>query len=44
MAAVLWGFGSIFAALTFAPGLVLTFYRLWLGAALFCVVVYATGR
>lgn len=44
MAAVLWGFGSIFVALTFAPGLVLTFYRLWLGAALFCVLVYATGR
>lgn len=30
--------------MTFAPGLVLTFYRLWLGAALLSVVVYASGR
>jgi len=44
LAAVGWGFGAIFAKLTSAPGLVLTFYRLWLGAALLCVVVYASGR
>lgn len=44
MAAVLWGFGAIFAALTFAPGLVLSFYRLWLGAALLAMIVFATGR
>ena len=30
--------------LTFAPGLVLTFYRLWLAAALLSIVVYASGR
>jgi drug/metabolite transporter (DMT)-like permease len=40
----LWGFGAIFAALTFAPGLVLSFYRLWLGAALLAIIVFATGR
>jgi drug/metabolite transporter (DMT)-like permease len=44
VAAVLWGFGAIFAALTFAPGLVLSFYRLWLGAALLAIIVLATGR
>ena len=44
LASVGWGFGAIFARLTFAPGLVLTFYRLWLGAALLSVLVYATGR
>lgn len=44
LAAVLWGFGAIFAALTFAPGLVLSFYRLWLGAALLAIIVFATGR
>jgi drug/metabolite transporter (DMT)-like permease len=44
VAAVLWGFGAIFAALTFAPGLVLSFYRLWLGAALLAMIVFATGR
>jgi drug/metabolite transporter (DMT)-like permease len=27
-----------------APGLVLTFYRLWLGTALLLVVIYASGR
>src|ERR1035441_4262273 len=31
LASVGWGFGAIFARLTSAPGLVLTFYRLWLG-------------
>jgi len=30
--------------LTFAPGLVLTFYRVWLGACLLVVVLYASGR
>lgn len=44
MAAVLWGFGAIFAALTFAPGLVLSFYRLWLGAALLSVITLISGR
>jgi drug/metabolite transporter (DMT)-like permease len=44
LASVGWGFGAIFARLTFAPGLVLTFYRLWLGAALLVVLVYASGR
>jgi drug/metabolite transporter (DMT)-like permease len=44
LAAILWGFGGIFAVLISAPGLVLTFYRLWLGAALLLVVTYASGR
>ena len=44
LAAVLWGFGGVFAVLTSAPGLVLSFYRLWLGAALITAVTYASGR
>jgi drug/metabolite transporter (DMT)-like permease len=44
IAAVLWGFGGIFAALTFAPGLVLCFYRLWLGAVLLAIISSASGR
>jgi drug/metabolite transporter (DMT)-like permease len=44
LASVGWGFGAIFARLTFAPGLVLTFYRLWLGAALLTALVYVSGR
>ena len=44
MAAVLWGFGGIFAKLCSAPGLVLTFYRLWIGAALFVALMYASHR
>ena len=44
VAAVLWGFGGIFAALTFAPGLVLAFYRLWVGTVVFVVVLVATRR
>jgi drug/metabolite transporter (DMT)-like permease len=44
LAAIGWGFGPIFASLTSAPGLVLTFYRLWLGAALLVVAVYVSGR
>jgi drug/metabolite transporter (DMT)-like permease len=41
---VLWGFGAIFAALTFAPGLVLSFYRLWTGALLLVIITYVSGR
>jgi drug/metabolite transporter (DMT)-like permease len=44
MAAVLWGFGAIFAVLTFAPGLVLSFYRLWLGALLLMLITLSSGR
>lgn len=44
LAAVLWGFGGIFVALTFAPGLVVAFYRLWLGAVLLTLLVYGSGR
>ena len=44
LASVGWGFGAIFAKLTVASGLVLTFYRLWLGAALLVAVAYASGR
>jgi drug/metabolite transporter (DMT)-like permease len=40
----LWGFGGIFAVLISASGLVLTFYRLWIGAALLAVIVYVSGR
>jgi drug/metabolite transporter (DMT)-like permease len=41
LASVGWGFGAIFAKLTFASGLVLCFYRLWLGAGLLSLVVCA---
>ncbi len=44
LAATLWGFGGILAALTFASGLVVAFYRLWLGALLFTTVTYAVGQ
>jgi len=44
IAAVLWGFGGIFAKLCSAPGLVLTFYRLWIGAALFVALTYGSHR
>jgi drug/metabolite transporter (DMT)-like permease len=44
LAAVLWAFGAIFAALTFAPGLVLAFYRLWLGALLLWIIAAVTGH
>lgn len=44
LASVGWGFGAIFARLTSASGLVLCFYRLWLGAALLSIAVYASGR
>jgi drug/metabolite transporter (DMT)-like permease len=43
-AAVLWAFGAIFAALTFAPGLVLAFYRLWVGALLLWLIAATTGH
>ncbi len=43
-AAVLWGFGGIFAALAYAPGLVLAFYRLWVGAVVLVAVLYSTRR
>jgi len=33
-----------FAALTFAPGLVLAFYRLWVGTVVFVVILVATRR
>jgi drug/metabolite transporter (DMT)-like permease len=44
LAAVLWGFGGIFVVLTFASGLVVAFYRLWLGAALLTTITYASGK
>jgi len=44
LAAVSWGFTGIFAVLAFAPGLVVTFYRLWITAALFTLVLYVSGR
>src|ERR1017187_4397869 len=44
LAAVSWGFTGIFAVLASAPGLVVTFYRLWLSAALVTIVLYASGR
>ena len=44
LAAVSWGFTGIFAVLASAPGLVVTFYRLWLAAALVVIVLYTSGR
>ncbi len=44
VAAILWGFGGIFAVLISAPGLVLTFYRLWIGAALLIALLLGSGR
>ncbi|HUY16986.1 MAG TPA: DMT family transporter [Acidimicrobiales bacterium] len=43
-AAALWGLGGIFAALASAPGLVVTFYRLWLGAVLLSIMIFGSGR
>jgi drug/metabolite transporter (DMT)-like permease len=40
----LWGFGGIFAALTFASGPVVAFYRLWLGATLLTIITYSIGQ
>jgi drug/metabolite transporter (DMT)-like permease len=39
-----WGFAGIFANLAHAPGLVLTFYRTWLAAALLTAAVVVSGR
>jgi drug/metabolite transporter (DMT)-like permease len=44
LAAVSWGFTGIFAVLATTPPLVLTFYRLWLTAVLFSIVLYTSGR
>jgi drug/metabolite transporter (DMT)-like permease len=44
LAAVGWGFAGVFADLTTAPALVLTFYRMWIGAGLLSAIVLATGR
>jgi drug/metabolite transporter (DMT)-like permease len=44
LAATLWGFSGIFAALTFASGLVVAFYRLWLGATLLVIITYSIGQ
>jgi drug/metabolite transporter (DMT)-like permease len=44
LAASAWGFGGIFAVLISASGLVLTFYRLWLGGVLLLIVLYVSGR
>jgi drug/metabolite transporter (DMT)-like permease len=44
LASVGWGFGAIFARLISAQGLVLSLYRLWLGAMLLTIVVYASHR
>lgn len=44
VAAVGWGFGGIFATLAPSPGLVVTSYRLWIGAGLLTTVVYGSGR
>ncbi|MGB8195864.1 MAG: DMT family transporter [Acidimicrobiales bacterium] len=44
MAAVLWGFGGVFAVLVSSPSFVLSFYRLWAGAVLLTVILYVSGR
>jgi drug/metabolite transporter (DMT)-like permease len=44
LAATFWGFGGIFAALAFASGLVVAFYRLWIGSALLVVITYSLGQ
>jgi drug/metabolite transporter (DMT)-like permease len=44
LAAVGWGFAGIFANLAHAPGLVLTFYRTWLGAVVLTVAMVVSGR
>jgi drug/metabolite transporter (DMT)-like permease len=43
-AASCWGFAGIFVVISTAPGLVLTFYRLWLAAAILAIILYASGR
>jgi drug/metabolite transporter (DMT)-like permease len=44
LAAIGWGFAGIFASLTFASGLVLTFYRSWIAAVLLVAVLLACRR
>ncbi len=44
LAATFWGFGGIFAALTFASGLVVAFYRLWLGSVLLVIITHSVGQ
>jgi drug/metabolite transporter (DMT)-like permease len=44
LAAVGWGLSGVFASLAFAPGLVLTFYRSWIGAGLLTAAVLLSGR
>lgn len=44
LAAFGWGFAGIFANLAHAPGLVLTFYRTWLTAALLTAAVVVSVR
>jgi len=44
LAAFGWGFAGIFADLAHAPGLVLTFYRTWLGAALLIAAMAVSRR
>jgi drug/metabolite transporter (DMT)-like permease len=43
-AAICWGFAGVFVVLSSAPGLVLTFYRLWLAAAMLMAILHASGR
>lgn len=43
-AATCWGFAGVFAVLSSAPGLVLTFYRLWLAAVMLLAVLRVSGR
>ena len=44
LAAVGWGLAGILATLTSAPGLVITFYRMWLGVVLLILIVRLSGR
>ena len=43
VSAVLWAFGGIFAALTDCSGLVISFWRLWIGVVLYASL-FALGR
>jgi drug/metabolite transporter (DMT)-like permease len=44
LAAIGWGLSGVFASLAFAPGLVLTFYRSWLGVGLLTAAMLLSGR
>lgn len=44
VAAFGWGLTGIFGTLTYAPGLVVTFYRTWLGAGLLIAYLALSGR